>query len=61
MLIDDNDNITFESPDERQAYRRYERLMAKAQKLAAVSTRTDEFRKARLEAETLYASFGSFD
>ena len=61
MLFDDDENPTFESPAERRAYRRYERLMDKAIELAKVSTDSEEFKRVRLQAETLYESFGSFD
>ena len=59
MIVDDDDNITFESPEERRAYRKYERLQEKLRKLRSDTTwpaTQPEFRKVMAEADLLYAS-----
>ena len=59
MLIDDDDNITWESPEEPAIYRRYERLQDKLRALRNGPTWPacrEEFRRIELEAEAIYAS-----
>jgi hypothetical protein len=59
MLIDDDDQITFEHPSERTIYRRYNRLQDKLRQLRQDPTwpaTKSEFDRVMEEAEALCAT-----
>jgi hypothetical protein len=64
MIIDDDDKITFESPEEKVLYRKYEKMQDRLWELrndpSWPATR-DEFHRVDKEAELLYASLFNQD